>query len=104
VSVVKADRESTVDSIDVAYVANLARMDLTGDEAAMFQRQLEDIVGYMHKIGELNLEGIEPTSHPVAMQNVMRSDEVRPGLDRATVIANAPRHTDSQFLVPKIVE
>jgi aspartyl-tRNA(Asn)/glutamyl-tRNA(Gln) amidotransferase subunit C len=95
---------SAADSIDVAYVAKLARMNLTEEEAAVFQRQLEDIVGYVRKISELDLEGIEPTSHPVAMQNVMRADEVRSGLDRAAVLANAPRRHENQFLVPKIVE
>jgi aspartyl-tRNA(Asn)/glutamyl-tRNA(Gln) amidotransferase subunit C len=91
-------------SIDVAYVANLARMDLTREEADLFQRQLDDIVGYVRKIAGLDLEGIEPTSHPVPMSNIMRTDETRGSLERDKALANAPRHKDGQFLVPRIVE
>jgi aspartyl-tRNA(Asn)/glutamyl-tRNA(Gln) amidotransferase subunit C len=91
-------------TIDVAYVANLARIDLTVAEEELFGRQLEDIVGYVRKIGELDLAGIEPTSHPVAPVNVMRGDEVKDGLDRDAALGNAPRGADGQFVVPKIVE
>jgi len=79
-------------------------MDLTPGEADLFQRQLDDIVGYVRKIAGLDLAGIEPTSHPVLMSNVMRADEARDGLKRDQALANAPRHGDGQFLVPRIVE
>jgi len=79
-------------------------MDLTREEADLFQRQLEDVVGYMREIAGLDLEGIEPTSHPVPMSNVMRTDEARDGLKSNEALANAPRHKDGQFLVPRIVE
>jgi len=90
--------------IDVGYVAHLARLRLTDEETATFQRQLEDIVGYVRKIGELDLEGIEPTSHAHLVQNVFRSDETRSGLDRETVLENSPLNEQGQFIVPKIVE
>ena len=90
--------------IDVAYVARLARIALTEDEARTFQAQLGDIVEYVRKIGRLDLEGIEPTSHAHPVQNVFRHDEARAGLDHEDVMANAPREVDGQFIVPKIVE
>ena len=90
--------------IDVAYVARLARLHLTEPEREAFQRQLEQIVDYVRKIGELDLADIEPTSHAHPVQNVFRDDVCRPGIDRGAVLANAPEAVDGQFAVPKIVE
>ena len=93
-----------IEQIDVAYVANLARVSLTEDEVRKFEGQLQQIVGFVRKIGQLDLTGIEPTSHATPIVNVFRKDAVRPGLDREAVLANAPAGGDGQFMVPKIVE
>lgn len=90
--------------IDVSYVANLARLHLSDEETRTFQGQLEQIVDYVRKIGELDLAGIEPTSHAHPVNNVFRQDEVRPGLDVETVMNNAPAEIENQFKVPRIVE
>ncbi len=90
--------------IDVAYVARLARMHLAPDEARRFQAQLEQIVGYVKQIDALDVSGVEPTSHAVAIANVFRADVARPGLPHEVVLANAPAEISGQFLVPKIVE
>ena len=90
--------------IDVAYVANLARLELDPATAALFQRQMETIVDYVRKIGELDLTGIEPTSHGQPVYNVFREDVERPGLDRERVLANAPARLGDEFKVPRIVE
>ena len=58
--------------IDVAYVARLARLQLSDEEIATFQGQLADIVEYVRKISELDLSGIEPTSHAHPVHYVMR--------------------------------
>ena len=92
------------EKIDVRYVANLARIELSDDEVKTFQNQLEDVVGYIEKIGELDVDGIEPTSHTHPVMNVFRKDELKPSLDREDVLANAPEEVDSQFKVPKILE
>jgi aspartyl-tRNA(Asn)/glutamyl-tRNA(Gln) amidotransferase subunit C len=92
------------DGIDVAYVARLARLYLTDEERQTFQSQLEHVVQYVHQIRELNVEGIEPMSHAIAVQNVFRPDVVKPGLDRDAVLANAPARVGDQFMVPKILE
>ena len=94
----------TQNRIDVAYVANLARLELDPATAALFQRQMETIVDYVRKIGELDLTGIEPTSHGQPVYNVFREDVERPGLDRARVLANAPARLGDEFKVPRIVE
>ncbi|MFC1497456.1 Asp-tRNA(Asn)/Glu-tRNA(Gln) amidotransferase subunit GatC [Verrucomicrobiota bacterium] len=93
-----------VDKIDVGYVANLARLELTSDEINKFQNQLDEIVGYVKKVNELNLDGVEPTSHAVSVQNVFREDKVKPGLDHEKVMENAPANIKSQFKVPQIIE
>ncbi|MFC1462459.1 Asp-tRNA(Asn)/Glu-tRNA(Gln) amidotransferase subunit GatC [Verrucomicrobiota bacterium] len=95
---------ANTDKIDVAYVARLARLYLTEEERAEFQGQLEQVVEYVRKIGDLDLEGIEPTSHAHLVQNVLRRDETRPGLEHEQVMENAPASADGQFSVPKIIE
>jgi len=90
--------------IDVAYVARLARLKLNEDETRLFQAQLEDIVGYVRKVQELNVAGVEPMSHGIPVRNVMRKDEPRDGLAREEALANAPLKRDNLFIVPKIVE
>ncbi len=92
------------DSIDVAYVANLARLQLEAAEAAAFQKQLEQVIEHFQELTDLDLDGVEPTAHGFAVQNVFRADEVQPSLDRAVALSNAPAHVDDQFTVPKIVE
>jgi len=95
---------SSPEKIDVRYVAHLARMQLSDDEVARLQPQLEQIVGYVRQLSELDVEGIEPTAHAIPVQNVFRADEVRPCLDHAAVMNNAPQAREGQFIVPKIIE
>ncbi|MFH0952992.1 MAG: Asp-tRNA(Asn)/Glu-tRNA(Gln) amidotransferase subunit GatC [Verrucomicrobiota bacterium] len=92
------------DKMDVRYVAHLARLHLTDDEAARFQGQLEQVLGHVRQLNELNVERVEPTAHALPVQNVFRKDEVRPCLDHEKAMANAPKERQGQFLVPKIIE
>lgn len=92
------------EAIDVAYVAHLARLALTADEVALFQGQLSRIVDYVRAIQQVDVEGIEPTFHARPMDNVFRADAVKPSLEHATVLRNAPASRDGLFSVPKIVE
>ena len=95
---------SIPDKIDVRYVAHLARMHLADEEVARLQPQLEQIVGYVRQLDELNVEGIKPTAHAIPVQNVFRADDVRPGLDHNLAMKNAPQAREGQFIVPKIIE
>ena len=90
--------------IDVAYTANLARLELTEAEQALFQSQLEDIVKYVAKISEVDIEGVKPMMHGRPLVNAFREDEVRPSMDRALALGNAPEKVGEEFLLPKIVE
>ena len=90
--------------IDVAYVANLARLELTDEEKATFQPQLETIVKYVEKIAAVDVAGVEPMMHGRPLVNAFRKDVVRPSLDREIALANAPAKVGDEFLLPKIVE
>lgn len=98
--------KSRIDAIqmDVRYVANLARLNLTDSEVDEFQAQLGRIVEYFNELRELDLEKVEPMAHAASIQNVFREDVCRPGLDHALVMANAPQKSADLFVVPKIVE
>lgn len=90
--------------IDVAYVARLAHIKLTATEQVRFQQQLETILAYVNTIAELDVAGIEPTSHGQPVFNIFREDETRPGLTHVDVLANAPERIGDEFKVPRIVE
>ena len=90
--------------IDVGYVAELARLELTDEEKAVFQPQLENIVKYVEKISEVDVEGVEPMMHGRTLVNAFREDVVMPSLDREAALANAPERVGDEFLLPKIVE
>jgi aspartyl-tRNA(Asn)/glutamyl-tRNA(Gln) amidotransferase subunit C len=89
---------------DVKYVAHLARIALTADEQEKFGAQLSNILGYIEKLNQLNVDKIEPTAHAVPLVNVFRPDEVRPSLTNDEALRNAPASANGLFMVPKIVE
>ena len=90
--------------IDVKYVAELARLELTEEEQATFQPQLENIVKYVEKISSVDVIGVEPMMHGRALVNAFREDVVRPSLETEAALANAPKRVGDEFLLPKIVE
>jgi aspartyl-tRNA(Asn)/glutamyl-tRNA(Gln) amidotransferase subunit C len=90
-------------SIDVRYVAGLARLELTNEEMDTFGEQLDAILGYMEKLAELDVEGIEPTAHPAPVFDRVDADQPAPGLENADLIRNAPDSAAGQVRVPKVV-
>ncbi len=90
--------------IDVARVCELAHFDLPEAEQAELQGQLEDILRYVDKLDELDLDGIEPTLYGQPVKNVFRDDQNEPGLSAEVVEGNAPAWIAGTFQVPKIVE
>jgi aspartyl-tRNA(Asn)/glutamyl-tRNA(Gln) amidotransferase subunit C len=89
---------------DIKYVAHLARLYLTPDEEKKLGAQLDHILGYIEKLNELDVAGVEPTAHAVPMVNVTRPDETRPSLPPIDAMRNAPTQANGLFIVPKIVE
>ena len=89
---------------DIKYVANLARITLTPDQEARLGSQLDDILGYVKKLEELDVSDVDPMAHAVPLYNVMRADEVKPSISNDEALANAPKKANGLFVVPKIVE
>jgi aspartyl-tRNA(Asn)/glutamyl-tRNA(Gln) amidotransferase subunit C len=88
---------------DVAHVARLARIELTDDELETFTGQLAKVLQHARDVEALDVSGLEPTSHPYPLSNVLRPDEVRPGADRDEVLAAAPAVEDGLFRVPPVL-
>lgn len=89
-----------LDRDDVAHVARLARLRLTEEELETFTVQLAAVLDHAADIEALAIDDVPPTAHPVALRNVMRADEVRPGLSPGEALAGAPDVVDGQFRVP----
>lgn len=91
-------------NISIEHLSRLARLALTEEEKSRYGSQLDNILQYVEKLNELDTAGIEPTSHVIAISNVMREDRVRPSLNREDALMNAPDKTDAFYRVPKIIE
>ena len=89
-----------IDREQVLHVARLARLRLSDEEVDKMSGELSTILEAIEQIGELDLEGVAPTSHVVDLENVLRPDEPRPCLPRERALANAPDATDDGFRVP----
>jgi len=91
--------------IDIDYVANLARLDLSAKEKAKLGTQLDDILGYFDKLNAVDVEGVEPMAHAHRVTNVWREGD-QPGETYApeVLIKMAPESRDNQVVVPKVVE
>jgi aspartyl-tRNA(Asn)/glutamyl-tRNA(Gln) amidotransferase subunit C len=89
-----------IDREQVLHVARLARLELSEDEVGRMTTELSKILDHIEKIGELELEGVPPTSHVVEVTGALRADEPRPSLPREVAFANAPDIADDGFRVP----
>jgi aspartyl-tRNA(Asn)/glutamyl-tRNA(Gln) amidotransferase subunit C len=89
--------------IDVRYVAQLARIALTDEEADQFRTQLEDLLDHVNALAALDTNAIPATAQVVESRNVERDDVVTPCLDRETVLAAAPQRQGAFFRVPRII-
>lgn len=89
-----------IDRDQVLHVAKLARLRLAGDEVDRMAGELSQILEHVETMNELDLDGVEPTSHVVDLTNVLREDVPRPGLDKETALEQAPDPADGGFRVP----
>ena len=88
---------------DVAHLARLARLAVTEDELDLFAGQLDTIIEWVAKVGEIAAVDVPPTSHAVPLTNVFRQDVVVPGLTQQQALAGAPAAEDGRFRVPRIL-
>ncbi len=84
----------------ILHVARLARLALTEEEVERLGVELNDILEAVRKVSELDLEGVEPTSHPLDLVNVWAEDEPRPSLTPAQALGNAAERDGDFFRVP----
>ncbi len=89
-----------IDREDVLHVARLARLELHEDEVQRMTADLARVLDHIEMIGQLDLEGVEPTSHVVEVENALREDVPVPCLPREVVLAAAPEVVDDGFAVP----
>jgi aspartyl-tRNA(Asn)/glutamyl-tRNA(Gln) amidotransferase subunit C len=89
-----------IDRDQVLHVARLARLRLDDSEVERMAGELSGILDHIEKIGELDLDDTEPTSHVVQVENVLRADEPRPGLPRERALESAPDPAQGGFRVP----
>ena len=86
-----------------AYVARLARIDLTAAELDLYAGQLAVVLDHAAQVAAIDTTGVEPTAHPLPLKNVLRADTPCPSLDRDEVLAQAPSVEDHRFRVPRIL-
>lgn len=96
--------DKSASTIDVNYIKNLARLDLTPDEVAKFQTQLGEMLEFFKQLDNVNVDGIEPTSHAFPVENVWREDVAVAGFTPEEALANAPKKRRNEFVVPRVVE
>jgi len=89
-----------IDPDEVRHVARLARLELTDEEVETMAAELAGVLAHIARIGELDLDGVMPTSHVVTVENALRADEPVPSFPRERVLADAPAVLADGFAVP----
>jgi aspartyl-tRNA(Asn)/glutamyl-tRNA(Gln) amidotransferase subunit C len=89
-----------IDRDQVLHVARLARLELTDEEVERMSGELSKVLGHIEKIGELDLDGVPPTTHVVEVSNALREDVPEPSLPREVALGAAPATAEGGFLVP----
>ncbi len=93
-----------IDKKIVEDVAHLARIELRPDELEKLSGQLEHILQFIDKLKEVTIEKVAPTSHAIAVSNVLREDSPKGSLPVEKALANAPSKKGNFFVVPKVIE
>ncbi|MGK0176488.1 MAG: aspartyl-tRNA(Asn)/glutamyl-tRNA(Gln) amidotransferase subunit C [Zhongshania aliphaticivorans] len=96
---------SKTPEIDIDYVANLARLELSEEEKGKLGAQLKDILGYFDKLNAVDVENVEPMAHAHRVFNVWREgDEPGETYSPEVLMQMAPEHRENQVVVPKVME
>ena len=96
--------ETEANPMDIDYVSNLARIELSEKEKEKFRGQLGDVLKYFEKLQEVDVEGVEPTAHAFPRYNVLDKDLAKKPFSVDLALQNAPKSRNEQILVPKVVE
>jgi aspartyl-tRNA(Asn)/glutamyl-tRNA(Gln) amidotransferase subunit C len=87
----------------IEHMAHLARLSFDPSEIKDFRKQLNDILGYIGKLEELDTSQVAPATHALELTNAFRRDEVKPSLPVEKTLSNAPKREKRGFVVPKII-
>lgn len=93
-----------IDSKTVKDVAHLARLEFENEAEAKMIQDMNNMIGFVEKLNELDTENIEPLIYMTDETNRLREDEVKEPLSHKEVLRNAPKHDSDYFKVPKVVE
>ena len=93
----------SVSKDDVKKIAELARLKFSDSEIENYTSEMNDILGYVEKLNELDTENVEPLSHPIENNNVFREDVVKQSTEHERALKNAPDKTSEHFKVPKVI-
>lgn len=90
--------------IDVAYIAKLAKLELTEEETSSFSQDLNNVLAYVAQLEQWDTSNVEPMYHPLPTFDALRADTPGCSLSNEAALSNAPQQEDGQFRVPKVVE
>ena len=91
-------------TIDIKYVADLARLDLSAEQAEKIQGELGRIVEYIAELAEVDVSGVEPTAHAAQLTNVWREDAAKESFPRSEMLVNAPGIIHEELIkVPRVL-
>ena len=91
--------------MDIERIAHLARLQLNPEEKQQFESQIDQILSYVEKLNEIDVDDIEPMAHANPVFDVLRPDDAEPrSLSQEAALSNAPQKIQDQFRVPKVVE
>ena len=94
---------TTISTSDIQHLASLSSLALADDEVDGLRQDLENIIGYIKQLGELDTAGIEPTYQVTGLENVWREDEVQPGIPAEKLLELAPEKQNNQVKVPQVL-
>ena len=94
---------TNISTSDIQHLASLSSLALADDEVDGLRQDLENIIGYIKQLGELDTAGVEPTYQVTGLENIWREDEVQPGISRDELLNLAPEKQNHQVKVPQVL-
>ena len=94
---------TNISTSDIQHLASLSSLALADDEVDGLRQDLENIIGYIEQLVELDTSGVEPTYQVTGLENVWREDEVQPGISRDELLELAPEKQNNQVKVPQVL-
>jgi aspartyl-tRNA(Asn)/glutamyl-tRNA(Gln) amidotransferase subunit C len=94
----------TLNIEEVEHIAELARLQLSPEEKALYREQLSDILEYAARLQNVETAGVQPTASVSLSRGALREDIPKSGLSPKSLLGNAPQTTEGQFRVPPVLE